>query len=350
MYLLSQCQILTKSIIAVSWNWIYQRLRWGIVRTNKKSIISNIFFQIQNGVKNCLFHFLLKFRIDGMCRHVVTTLFEVINYIDDKNKDSVTSVPCIWVRKSTKTSHWVGNTVNSHNFGTKTIGRNIHVITTWRSLAKSWLTNVPCKGNPTLRMYTRCIRAKAATHNPNTSKLTDVSLPCEKTQHFWTVNNIMPFHMCTDICYAEFADYLQFTSDEIVKTETGTKVKAESPIWKLSRNEIITSSSFKTVCHSTDLNRTATTLISGSSLNESNLPEPIVFGRKFEKRARELFIRSHRYHHRKCQITDYKYGVPYFMNMMLICCKYIIFLLLLSFWMPYMFKINISFTLYFRMF
>ena len=36
------------------------------------------------------------------------------------------------------------------------------------------------------------------------------------------------------------------------------------------------------------------------------------------------------------------------MNMMFNCCKYIPFLLWISFWMSYMFKINILFTLYFR--
>ena len=36
------------------------------------------------------------------------------------------------------------------------------------------------------------------------------------------------------------------------------------------------------------------------------------------------------------------------MNMMFNCCKYIPFLLLISFWMSFMFKINILFTLYFR--
>ena len=38
------------------------------------------------------------------------------------------------------------------------------------------------------------------------------------------------------------------------------------------------------------------------------------------------------------------------MNMMFNCCKYILFLLLLSFWMSYMFKINTLFILYFKTF
>ena len=67
---------------------------------------------------------------------------------------------------------------------------------------------------------------------------------------------------------------------------------------------ILTSSNFKTICKSTDLSRTAITLVSGNSLNESNLPEPIIFGRKNEKNARDIFIRSHRYKHKKCQVSE----------------------------------------------
>ena len=132
----------------------------------------------------------------------------------------------------------------------------------------------------------------------------DVSPPYEKIERFWTAHTILPFHICMDSCYTEFMDFMQYTSDDIAKIKIATKGQAIKTNWKLARKGIITSSNFKKVCHSTDLNRTASALILGSSLDESNLPEPIMYGRKFEKRALEIFIRSHRYRHRKCQLSD----------------------------------------------
>ncbi|KAK7105282.1 hypothetical protein V1264_016686 [Littorina saxatilis] len=36
--------------------------------------------------------------IDGCCRHVLATLYEVIDFRNDEHRESVTSGPCLWVR------------------------------------------------------------------------------------------------------------------------------------------------------------------------------------------------------------------------------------------------------------
>ena len=38
-------------------------------------------------------------RMDGGCRHVVATLFEVMEFLNDQNKQSVTSGECLWIRR-----------------------------------------------------------------------------------------------------------------------------------------------------------------------------------------------------------------------------------------------------------
>lgn len=40
--------------------------------------------------------------VDGSCRHVVATLFEVLDFVDDYKKSSCTSVPCVWVRRASQ--------------------------------------------------------------------------------------------------------------------------------------------------------------------------------------------------------------------------------------------------------
>ena len=41
---------------------------------------------------------------DGYCRHVVATIFELMDFIDDSKKKSVTSGKCQWIRRSARIS------------------------------------------------------------------------------------------------------------------------------------------------------------------------------------------------------------------------------------------------------
>lgn len=43
-------------------------------------------------------------------------------------------------------------------------------------------------------------------------------------------------------------------------------------------------------------------MLSSPRFDESNMPEHIAFGIQYEDKAREQFLKSHRFHHRKCYI------------------------------------------------
>ncbi len=45
--------------------------------------------------------------MDGSCRHVVATLFEIIDFREDQNAASVTSGPNLWVRRANDTDEAV---------------------------------------------------------------------------------------------------------------------------------------------------------------------------------------------------------------------------------------------------
>lgn len=47
----------------------------------------------------------VSFSIDGCCRHVVATLFEVNDYQNDFMKVSCTSQPCSWIRRPCQADH-----------------------------------------------------------------------------------------------------------------------------------------------------------------------------------------------------------------------------------------------------
>jgi hypothetical protein len=50
------------------------------------------------------------------------------------------------------------------------------------------------------------------------------------------------------------------------------------------------------------MNNTTNNLLKESAINEEHLPSSIEYGRKNETKARDLFIKSHRFRHRKCKV------------------------------------------------
>ena len=41
--------------------------------------------------------------VESTCRHAVATIFELIDFINDKSKKSVTLGPCQWIQRNTCT-------------------------------------------------------------------------------------------------------------------------------------------------------------------------------------------------------------------------------------------------------
>ena len=81
----------------------------------------------------------------------------------------------------------------------------------------------------------------------------NVKLSMEKTVDFWKAHLL---HLCSQECNREFLQYLSYLSEDIVKIEEGKREQHTNPNWKSACNGLLTSSNFKTICHSTDMNNT----------------------------------------------------------------------------------------------
>lgn len=133
--------------------------------------------------------------------------------------------------------------------------------------------------------------------NPNL----DIALPTplEKLKTF--IKN----HSCiieTCCCANIFMYYhLCYTADQCVEIEEKTRGQSKNENWHRMREGLLTASLFYQVCSSTDINRTAETLLK-PGLNEEYLPQAVMFGRMYEDKARNMFIKGHRYRHRKCSL------------------------------------------------
>jgi hypothetical protein len=127
----------------------------------------------------------------------------------------------------------------------------------------------------------------------------NVKLPMEKTVDFWKAHLL---HLCSQECNREFLQYLSYLSNDIVRIGEGTREQHTNPNWKSAHNGLLTSSNFKTIYHSTDMNNTTNNLLKESAINEEHLPPLIEYGRKNEAKARDVFIKSHRFRHRKCKV------------------------------------------------
>lgn len=116
-------------------------------------------------------------------------------------------------------------------------------------------------------------------------------------------------HSCSSdcVCAVKFTnDKLLYTPEEQYDIELGTRGQHTNENWHKFRKQFLTASNFKKIIHSTNFDSTAVSLYSGSNLNEDNLPSPIAYGRKFEDKARKLFIQSHNLsskEHNKCKIS-----------------------------------------------
>ena len=75
-----------------------------------------------------------------------------------------------------------------------------------------------------------------------------------KKLDFWKAHLL---HLCSQECNHELLQHLSYLSEDIVKIEEGTREQHTNPNWKTARNGLLTSSNFKTIYHSTDMNNTA---------------------------------------------------------------------------------------------
>ena len=109
-----------------------------------------------------------------------------------------------------------------------------------------------------------------------------------------------------NICDKSFLDKLEsdmaYTPEEISLIEQCTQGQAANENWHAMRNRLITASVFKTVCHSKGEIKTAQNLLNGLTFDQDHPPKHIEFGRRFEAPAGNMFLKSHRYKHRGCDV------------------------------------------------
>ena len=142
-----------------------------------------------------------------------------------------------------------------------------------------------------LRAKYDCTRTEGELIQPLTCQT-----PSQKLQQFFGE------HKCTvDSCQCSniFLHYhLEYSSVECEQIEKLTRGQANNKNWHSMRKGLLTASNYHKILHSTNVDRTAESLLSFNRFDGDFVPDAIRFGRSFEKKARNIFIRSHRFSHR----------------------------------------------------
>lgn len=133
-------------------------------------------------------------------------------------------------------------------------------------------------------------------------------MPCLTPEN--KIDIFLSCHQCTDTnicnkdCIAELEQYLEYNEEEIQKIEQATRGQSDNCNWHYVRRGIITASKIKQVCRSTNVTKTSLALLAGSHINPDLTPQHIAFGNKYEEVARNQFLKSHKFHHRSCSISQ----------------------------------------------
>ncbi|XP_052804931.1 uncharacterized protein LOC128234619 [Mya arenaria] len=227
--------------------------------------------------------------IDGYCRHVVATLFEVLDFVQDFKKTSCTSGPCMWVRRASQADQ-LGKSIPASQLETSIM---VEPSTQTAMPLYSPLSDeypVPDPNDflekvktlqPTacgLRAMYDCSYKKNCTSSP-----LSVKTPMERAEQF------MKEHICENLscnCSNIFMYYyLTYSENECEQIEQLTRGQSKNNNWHRMRKGLLTASNFHKITHSTDLNRTAIAFQKNSVFAENSIPDSILFGQRFENKA-----------------------------------------------------------------
>ena len=104
------------------------------------------------------------------------------------------------------------------------------------------------------------------------------------------------------MCSSIFIHYhLCYSENEHQHVELCTKGQSNNNNWFKMRKGLVTASNFKLVYLSTDGSKTGQNLLRDPFPNKC-IPQAIEFGRKYENKARNMFMRSHRFRHRQFKL------------------------------------------------
>ena len=137
--------------------------------------------------------------MDGGCRHIVATLFEVCDFIHDRNRDSVTSGPCLWVKRAATTSEPVLVTDLETSFTETT---NDSFVKPTEDVYHSVPANIILPKPETFVEIVRDVYPNACMldaweirKDQHDDVLLDIKLPIQKTVEYWTAHLL---HVCSE--------------------------------------------------------------------------------------------------------------------------------------------------------
>ena len=231
-------------------------------------------------------------------------MFELVNFLDDRSKQSVTSGECQWKRRARETEPPILvtdlDTSMESNFNKvveKPIEDNYNPIS-------------DLIGRPNIETFIECLKRDHPeaclldTIEPRPKPVKkqkilqfNIPTPIDKAKKFFLSH--ADCGKCSDECLLSYQVNLEYSKEELKKIELGTRGQSENENWYKMRRGLLTASKFKEILHSRNQDITATNLLKDSGINENALPESIAYGRKNESKAREMYARNHKYQQKK---------------------------------------------------
>lgn len=120
--------------------------------------------------------------------------------------------------------------------------------------------------------------------------------PLQKVQQFFGEHKCIVD--CCQCSYIFLHYHLEYSSVECEQIEELTRGQASNINWHSMRKGLLTASNYHKILHSTNVDRSAETLLSSNSFDGDFVPNAIRFGRSFENKARDMYLKSHRFSHR----------------------------------------------------
>ncbi|XP_046567599.1 uncharacterized protein LOC124275939 [Haliotis rubra] len=253
---------------------------------------------------------------DGACRHIAATLFDIEAF----EKKSVTDGPSLWTKRPS--SH--DEPVPLGHLKVKKISYGQTLADTNSDLGQENFDPRPIsdRANPSLEQLAD-FAASLHQINPNACALESLLDPTdtetqatkinEECAAMSIVNKLQALDLSPDTDISQDAiNRLRYCTDDITYIEHETTGQSENPTWSVMRKGMVTTSNFKRVCTRADSfeknnnidcsNLVKCLLHDSRSIDNSNVPSSIVWGRKKESKAKEMYKQIERRRHKKLSV------------------------------------------------
>lgn len=239
---------------------------------------------------------------DGVCRHTVATLLELVEFVEKYAENSVTSSACQWkkkVRQNTDVPMEVSKLSTS-------------LPGTSRSQVPTADIYDPCPGIPLPNVDDFYHGIRALRPNANIlynrykfGKPTEDIATCVVPSLLEKMKNHIEINPAVKL--EDLMKSVMFSQDDRIKIERNTRGQSDNPQWLNNRKGMLTASKFYRVSHmkpSTNPDRFVTSLLLGDSSYGENIPAPLKWGQQNEVIARKLFMKEHKKNHQHVEFED----------------------------------------------